>query len=161
MLQGGLLKSPTEYISILDGAPTSRIYGNELSENDLILYEKEQILKGTPPIALATDDHARHIREHKSIANNPAVRGNPQTLKLINDHNLEHLRLVHETDPMLMAMANTGVMPQLPPPPPPTPMGGGLPHGQTPGNGAPPMQGGDPTGTPAGPASPAKDRLKR
>lgn len=161
MLNFGLLKSPQEFISILDGAPITRLWGNELSENDLILYEKEQILRNQMPQALSTDDHPKHIRAHSSIANNPAVRRNPQMLQVITQHIEEHLRLARDTDPMLQAMANTGTMPQGGPPPPPGPMGPPDQMGQlAPGSGTPGMP--NPSGEPAAPAQqPAEDLLGR
>jgi hypothetical protein len=127
------------------------------------LHEKEQIMRGQMPVALSTDNHARHIREHAAIANNPAVRADANLLKIITEHNFEHLRLARTTDPMLMAMADTGMMPQGGAPPPPGP-GTGMPppEGGNPGGGDIPMQGApEATGTPALPTGPASDALGR
>jgi hypothetical protein len=60
------------------------------------------------------------------------VRFNSPLVGKIQEHILEHLRLQRETDPMLMAMAATGRVPEMPPPgaggppmpPPPPPMEG-------------------------------------
>lgn len=158
MLNSGQLKSPQEYISILDGAPMTRLFGNELSENDLLLYEKEQILRGEKPIMMPTDNHAMHIHEHSAIFNNPAARKDPKICKANSDHILEHLTASQTTDPMLQAMAATGQMPQggaQPPPPSGPPLGSGPPEM---GAGAP----NDMTAMPEeSPAEPAQDLLGR
>lgn len=120
-----------DYIAVLDGAPPDRMYGNALSMSDYLLYEKEQIMRGEKPEALATDNHPKHIQEHAAIFNNPAARKDPNIRKANEDHILEHIRLSRETDPYLMAMADTGLMPQggPPMPAPPPDQGGGMPMG--------------------------------
>lgn len=154
LMAKGNLKSTQEFISILDGAPLKRLYGNELSQNDLILYEKEQILRGEVPLVMPTDNHPMHIHEHSSIFNNPSARNDPKISKACSDHILEHLRVVQATDPLLMAMANTGQMPQggLPPPSPGASVGGPSEMGVgAPGNEMPAEE----------PAAPAEDMLGR
>ena len=163
MMAAGQVKSPQEYISILDGSPLSRLWGNELSQNDLILYEKEQVLRGEQPLCMPTDNHPMHIHEHAAIFNNPATRTDPKITKANSDHIMEHLQMSQTTDPLLMAMAATGQMPQggLPPPTDPTGGGGGGPMDQpeVPGGDGGPM---DQPGVPGGePASPAQDLLGR
>lgn len=152
MLNTGMLKSPQQYISILDGAPINRLYGNELSENDLLLYEKEQILRGEMPVVMPTDNHPMHIHEHSAIFNNPAARVDPSISKANSDHILEHLRVSQMTDPLLQAMAATGQMPQMGAPPAAVEGGGG-------GLGSAPT---DMTAMPVEePAQPAEDLLGR
>jgi hypothetical protein len=130
LLQTGTVKSTQEYIAVLDGAPADRMYGKELSESDFILYEKEQMLRGEKPEALATDNHPKHIHCHTNdVLNNPSARNDPNIRAVTEAHILEHLRLSRETDPSLMAMATTGVMPEMAPPPPPMADGGMPPMG--------------------------------
>ncbi len=113
-----------EYIAVLDGAPPERMYGDALSVADYLLFEREQIMKGQQPTALATDNHAKHIQAHAAILNNPAARMNKKISDVCQAHILEHLRLSKQTDPELMAMADLGVMPQGGPPPPSQPAPG-------------------------------------
>lgn len=130
MVASGLVKTPQDYISILDGAPLSQLVETELSENDLIQDENQEMMKGKPVIALATDQHAMHIRKHSGLLNDIMVRRDNSSVEIILRHIEEHNRLAKETDPMLMAMISTGQMPQLPPQQPADesmPLGGDLP----------------------------------
>lgn len=125
LLQTGIIKSAQDYVSILDGAPLSQLTETETSENDLIQSENDAMMDGQPVIALVTDNHAQHILKHKTLLNDPMIRFNNQMVQGILNHIEEHNRLAREGDPMLMAMATTGKMPEMPPPPPQ-----GMPGGQ-------------------------------
>jgi len=113
-LEKGLVKNLQAYVSILEGEPLQRLYRTELSQNDLIQSENERLIQGEPVLTLSTDNHAKHIYEHNALLNDPSIRNNGQRVTEIMQHNLEHLRLQTETDPMLMAMANTGLVPEMP-----------------------------------------------
>lgn len=155
----GLVKDMQAWVSILDGQPLSRLYDTELSENDLIQSENERLSTGEPVKAVSVDKHALHILKHKTLLNDPMVRLNSPMVAQIEQHLLEHLQLQKMTDPLLMAMANTGQVPEMMPPPP------------MPGAGGPPPQGmeqlpGEEAGSPAQDlvaeaAEPAKDALGR
>lgn len=132
-----------KYVSVLEGRPLSDVYKNELSQEDLIQAENEDMMGGQPVLVLATDDHAAHVREHSSPLNDPAVRRNSQVLELFLNHIEEHKMLAQNTDPLLLAMVRTGKMPEMPPPPPegPPPEAGdamGLPPGMPPPDAAQP-----------------------
>jgi len=155
MEKGGKVKSPQHFFSILEGAPPQEAYETELSEEDLIRSENELLLDGKLVMGLNSDDHAGHFRSHMGLLNNPDVRHNNQTAKAITDHARWHYEQAQQVEPLLMAMARTGVMPQgLPPPggegPPPG-------EGEGPPPGAPMMDGGGE----AKPAEPAEDMLGR
>jgi hypothetical protein len=155
----GRIKDTQQYVSILNGDDLSTLYRTELSENDLIGSENDDLIDGTKVIALSTDDHPRHIREHGGLLNDPAIRRNNPQAQLILDHILEHKRLAEQTDPFLTAMVRTGKMPEGGAPPPSAGPGG------PPEGGGPPMPGGpieSPGGEPAStPAKPADDLLGR
>lgn len=133
LLAQGMIKNAEDYIAILDGAPLSRMTKGVLSEVDLVELENEKMGEGQQVQALATDKHSYHINEHKTLLNDPQVRGNAQMVQLVLDHVLQHLQLEKETDPVLKAIIATGQAPMMPPGPP---MGG------------PPM--GDPAAPPDG-----------
>lgn len=151
LIQAQLVKTPQEYIALLEGAPLRQLYEVELSEDDLIQNENESMMDGRQVIALSTDDHAMHIRKHKTLLNDPMVRLMNDKVQMILAHLEEHKTLAQQTDPQLMAMALTGQMPQGGPPPQQggapqlagqmMPEGEGLPEGQ--------------------PAQPAEDMLGR
>lgn len=118
LLQSGLVTTPEQYFSVLEGAPKEVLYKKELSQNDLIESENEALLEGRAVPVLAIDNHPKHIQGHSELLNNPAVREDATYAETVMNHILEHLQLSQTTDPMLMAMVNTGQMPQMPPPPP-------------------------------------------
>ena len=142
-LKSGMVKSMQEYFSILEGAPIEQLYQTELSENDLMLAENDALMEGEPVIALSTDDHPAHIRQHAGLLNNPSIRFNNVRVKDILNHLVEHETLAKDTDPFLTAMVRTGRMPE---------------------GGPPPQLAPGPTGAPQlgpKPANPAKDQLGR
>ncbi len=122
LLNTGLIKSPREYLSIVDGADLDQLDKTEVSENDLIQSENDALMEGEDVLTLITDDHVGHIREHKALLNDPMVRKNNPNVKKITDHILEHqsqLDQLQNENPRLLAILQTGQMPQIPPPPPP------------------------------------------
>lgn len=176
-MEKGLVTNMQEYSSILDGAPLSQLFEADLSQNDLIHSENEALAQAQPVMSLSIDNHPLHILKHKSLLNDPKVRLNSQVAGRVQAHILEHLELAKTTDPMLMAMANTGRMPDMAamgalpggaPPPGPENGGGAAPAM---GNQQAPTdqddlearaQGFEPTGPQsARPADPAKDLLGR
>lgn len=134
----GLVKDIQAWVSILDGQPLSRLYDTELSENDLIQSENERMATGQVVKAISVDKHPLHIMKHKSLLNDPMIRLNSPMVQQIEQHILEHLELQKMTDPLLMAMANTGMVPEMMPPggggipPPPEQMQGAMPPQEMP-----------------------------
>lgn len=141
LLQTGMIKSPQEYISVLEGEPVQKIYQTELSENDLVSSENDAMMDGEEVPVLSTDDHAAHIRCHSSLLNDPAIRKNNPNIQIILAHILEHRQQAESADPFLQAMMRTGKMPEGGPPQVAGPMG--------PGGGLPPP--GGPAGVTSGP----------
>lgn len=140
----GLVKDMQAWVSILDGQPLSRLYDTELSENDLIQSENERMATGQLVKAVSADKHALHIFKHKSLLNDPMIRLNSPMVAAIEQHMLEHLELQKMTDPLFMAMAATGQIPEGMPMPQ---QSGGMP----PMGAGPTMEGMEqlPAGTPA------------
>jgi len=130
LIKMGAIKSTQEFLSVMEGAPMSRLTDTETSENDLIESENEALLDGKQAPVLITDNHPMHVYKHKTLLNDPYVRMNSGIVQQVLDHIQEHEQLAKTGDPVLMGMANTGQMPQIPPE-----------QGAPPGPGGP--QGGD------------------
>jgi len=165
-LKEGMIKDLQGYVSILDGQPLSRLFDTELSQNDLIQSENDRMIQGDMVKAIATDNHALHIMKHNTILNDPQIRlSSPEIAEAVNAHMLEHLQLQKMTDPMLMAMANTGLVPQMAPMPGemPPPQGGQPAPGAPQEGGGPAIMGmnSEPPMPEAEPAEPANDLLDR
>ena len=138
-IERNLVTNLQEYVSILDGEPVSKLYQPQASQNDLIATENDTLQDGQQVLTLATDNHPRHIMMHTTLLNDPIIRMDGNKTQKILAHILEHLDLAKNTDPMLMAMAQTGQMPQMP-------------EGMPPGGEAPPGMAPD-----AGPGAPSPD----
>lgn len=112
-----LLAMPKEmwskYISILEGRPLQDLTKSDISQEDLIHAENEELIRGTSVPVLATDDHAAHVVEHAGLLNDPAIRMNGEAIQVILNHIEEHKFLAQTTDPFLTAMIRTGKMPEM------------------------------------------------
>lgn len=161
-IKEGMIKDLQGYVAILDGQPLSRLFDTELSQNDLIQSENELMAQGKPVKAIATDNHALHIMKHNTVLNDPQIRlYSPEIAQAVQNHMLEHLNLQKMTDPMLMAMANTGMVPEMPPMPGEMPMPTGQPAEGAPAQAETGMMEPDIPTPEAEPAEPADDLLGR
>ena len=141
LLQTGMIKTPQEYISILEGAPTQQLYQTELSENDLLQSENDALMEGNDAPVLNTDDHAKHMLYHASLLNDPKIRTDNKRAEGILAHIMEHFNLSKTQDPYFAALVRTGKTPEGGPPQQgPKPPMGGQPPSSEPGMSAPPAQ---------------------
>lgn len=131
LAQQGLVKSTQDYLLILEGAPTRKLYETELSESDLMQSENDALQEGKEVPVLISDDHPAHIRKHSMLLNDPMTRLNGKSNKIITDHMAQHADFARQQDPFFAAMIRTGKMPEGGPPPP-TPPDGVAPQGQPP-----------------------------
>ena len=106
LLQQGLIKRPEQYIAVLDTGKLEPILESERSELLNIRAENEKMRAGEVPPALLTDNHALHIREHRSVLDDPESRLNPQVVEATLAHISEHEALwqqVSQRPAILMA----------------------------------------------------------
>lgn len=154
LLQQGMLQNSNAYFQVLEGDKPSNMFEKELSQEDLIDQENDALKEGELVKALSTDNHPQHMACHVNLLNSPKIRLESDKAKAILDHILEHYQLVKDTDPQLMALIQTGKIPE-----------GGIQSQQQPPQGPPgppqplPNQGVE--NQQAGPAQPAQDLLGR
>ncbi len=149
MLQMGLIKTPEEYIMVIKTGQLDVMTDDTITELMNIRSENEDLVDGGAVIALLTDQHSLHIKEHKSVLADPDLRKDPDLVKRTLQHIQDHIDQLKNGDPQTLMMM--GEKPLSPPPgapggppsgpggPPPGPMGpppGGPPH-PPPGPGAP------------------------
>src|ERR1019366_9170402 len=104
------------------------------------------MIDGNSVIAILTDQHSLHIKEHKSVLADPDLRKDPELVSRTLAHIQEHINLLKTGDPQtLMMMGEKPLSPPQQQGPPPGP--GGPPPGP---QGPPPPMGGHP-GAPQGP----------
>jgi hypothetical protein len=144
LLQKGLIKTPQEYITVMQTGQIEPAIKSTQSQLGLIHAENEDLAQGKPVRALAVDAHLLHMQEHACLFDSPEVRNNGQMLQVVLDHYMEHKNLYQTQDP-LFAQIN-GEPPFMGGAPTP-PLPGG-PEGSAPGpapEGPPmPMPGGEP-----------------
>lgn len=114
LLQMGLISTPERYLEVLNTGNLKSATQGITNELDTINSENEALLKGqSEVIAIATDHHAMHIREHRSVLSDPALRLDSELVARTLAHINEHIRLLQETDPNLLSII--GEQPLAPP----------------------------------------------
>lgn len=132
LLQMQLIKTPEQYLTVINTGRLEALTDDTQKELYNIKAENENLVTGAPVIAVFTDQHSLHIKEHKSVLSDPDLRMDPQLVQRTLEHIQEHINLLRSTDPdMLMMM---GEQPLQQP--------GMMPPGQDPNQPAPPPQGG-------------------
>lgn len=97
--------TPAMYISIMNTGEIDMLTNSANDEVNLTQLENERLIDGTTDvIAIATDDHALHINEHKGVLGDPDLRRDAELVSRTMDHIDEHLKLLRETDPDLLVM---------------------------------------------------------
>ncbi len=125
LLQMNLIKTPEQYIQVINTGKLESMTEDTQSELLLIKSENESIIDGQPVMAVATDQHSLHIKEHKCVLADPELRKDPALVQRTLMHIQEHINLLRGVDPQLLAMM--GEQSLMPPPMPQGPEGGGDP----------------------------------
>lgn len=142
MLQMNLLKTPQQYFQVMNTGRLDAMFEGEMSELMLIKSENEKLMEGQDIQASALDAHRMHIMEHKAVISDPDLRQDPVLVEKVLGHITQHIDLLRNTDPDLLAMIGEQPLPPPQQPLPPTPTGQSIPiQGQPPG--APPPQSGE------------------
>lgn len=150
LMERGFVRTPQEYLTVLNTGQLDPLVRSDQSELDLIKDENNQLSRGQPAFADATDYHVLHIREHKAVINKVEVRQNPQIAQAVYAHLMEHISLLDQPAVARIQMALGYEVPYPPLPPEAAAQaqaqgeggggGGGMPP-SAPGEGAP---GGEP-----------------
>lgn len=116
LLNSGLIKTPEQYIQVMSTGNLEPLTEREQSQLMLIRSENELLAEGQPTVAILTDLHDLHIREHSCVLNDPIVRQTPQLLQVAIMHIQEHLNLAMTVPPNLAMIL--GMNPAISAPPP-------------------------------------------
>jgi hypothetical protein len=114
LLQAGLVKRPEQYLAVLETGRLDPLVEDELADVFLQKAENELLAEGKSPVAIATDNHAQHIANHRGVLSTPDSRMNPIVVQVTLDHIQQHIDLLKNTDPDLLAL--TGSQPLQPKP---------------------------------------------
>lgn len=127
LLQYELLKTPEEFMSIVETGQLESLTEGSMSELLHIREEGEALRNGEPVKALFLDNHPLHIKEHMAVINSVGIRNsNDPAVQLTVQHIQEHVQLwmaTGVTNPQLLAAL--GIQPPpMPMAPPPAPTAG-------------------------------------
>jgi len=127
MLQMNLIKSPQQYFQVMNTGRLDSMFEGELSELMLIKSENERLMEGEQVQASPLDAHRLHITEHKTVIADPDLRRDGTLIENVFNHILEHIDLLRNTDPDLLALMGEQPLPPLQQPLAPTPTGESIP----------------------------------
>lgn len=122
LLQKGMIKTPQEYITVMETGQLDPLLRSTDAEISLIHRENEKLMDGMPVQALITDTHQLHVQEHLANLADPDVRDNPNLTQNTLSHVMEHINLAKSVDPFTAQMLG---LPMPPPPPQMVPPPGG------------------------------------
>lgn len=102
LLQMGLIKTPELYLQVMKTGELDVMTEGSISEIETIRSENEMMANKQEVIAIATDQHNMHIKEHRCVLADPELRKDPDLLKNVLGHIQEHINLLRTTDPDLL-----------------------------------------------------------
>lgn len=136
LLERQMLKTPAEYMRIVDTGELQTTFRGPVDELTFIKSENEDMARGNAAKAVIWDNHELHVREHKGELTTQ-LRSDPKRLELVMGHLQEHMllwsQLSREQPDILAAMgveplpmaamigqqamaAEAAAMPGMPPP---------------------------------------------
>jgi len=121
LMQAGMVETPDQYLQVLTTGKLEPLIENKTAELHLIKQENEKMTEGQQMIAVITDHHALHVREHRSVLGSIEARQNPNIVNATVSHIQQHIDLLKTVDPALLGLINE--QPLAPPPMPQGPLG--------------------------------------
>jgi hypothetical protein len=142
LLQMGLIRSPEQYLQIINTGKLESMTDETQRELLLIRAENEKLVDGDMDVlTIPTDRHNLHIKEHTNVLADPDLRHDAELVQRVLNHITSHINDLRTVDPDLLSI-NTE-QPLSPP--------GGSPAGQpgmqAPQGGVSGVQAPPPTGT--------------
>lgn len=102
LLQMGLLTTPQQYIEVIETGNLDNMTEDVFSQLNLVRGENERMTNGQPVVAVFTDDHLLHIKEHSAVLADPDLRLDGTLVDRVTAHIQEHINLLRNTDPDLL-----------------------------------------------------------
>lgn len=126
MMQMGAIKTPEEYISVINTGKLETMTESQNKQLLLIRAENERLTDASAPVmAVLTDDHNLHIREHQAVLADPDLRMDPELVNRALSHIQEHIDILSNPN-VANVLLQLGQQPiQAPPVAPPPPQGQG------------------------------------
>lgn len=115
LLERGLIESRTEYMAMIATNDPELADEDDETQEIGILQQREVLLNGGVPNALATDNHPLFIRKFAALLDSPDARGDAGLIGRVMSAITQHLELQASQPPMLAVYLGHA------PPPPPEP----------------------------------------
>jgi hypothetical protein len=97
MMQMGIITTPEQYISVINTGKLDTMIEGQNKELLLVRAEKEKLIDGTTEvIAVLTDNHNLHIREHSSVLADPDLRMDAELVQRTLNHIQEHINILSD-----------------------------------------------------------------
>ncbi len=104
LLQMNAIKTPEQYFMVINTGQLDTMTESTQDNLFLIKEENERLVAGKPVIAVWTDEHAMHIKEHACVLSDPEYRFNPQLVDAVSQHIQEHVDLLTNTNPNVLGI---------------------------------------------------------
>jgi hypothetical protein len=102
LLQMQAIKTPEQYFSVINTGQLDVMTEDTQSQLFLIKAENERFVNGEAVVAVFTDEHALHIKEHAAVLSDPELRLEPTILQGVSKHIQEHIDLLRNTSPEVL-----------------------------------------------------------
>lgn len=114
LIQMGVITNPEQYFSVINSGRLESMTEGANNQALLVKAENEKLSDGTTDVvANAVDKHSLHIREHMNVLADPDLRMDAELSQRVLDHIQEHIQLLYNTDPNILALI--GEQPLAPP----------------------------------------------
>lgn len=113
MLQMNLIKTPEQYISVINTGKLETMTDGIDRQLMLVKAENEKLISGEMVQAVAIEPHSLHIKEHRNVLADPALKNDPELVTRVLEHINEHITMLRTTDPDLLM--HIGEQPLSPP----------------------------------------------
>lgn len=102
LLQMGLIDTPQQYITVLNTGNLDTMTDDVDRTMMLIRAENDKLVAGEDVIAVATEKHSIHLKQHMNVLADPDLKNDPELVSRVLGHIQEHLDLLRSTDPNLL-----------------------------------------------------------
>jgi len=117
LLQYGKV-TPEQYMLLIKTGNLDSITEDIVKEQLLMKDENEVLIEGESPMAVFTENHKMHIEYHRSVLFDPELKKDAGLVNRVQQHIQEHIDLLRNTDPAILAMMNQQPLAPLTPPAP-------------------------------------------
>lgn len=96
MLKSGLIKTAQHYFEVVMTGTLDSLYEHETTGILNIRSENEDLSDGKKPVAVLTDDHVLHAKEHATVLDSPEMRTNPEIVANVTAHIQDHINIASD-----------------------------------------------------------------